>query len=908
MTTIKQIPKKYSFSFKYKGNIYKLQSDPKGWDETAIGFSRTSDFGNNAEFAVPLLFGLKNRQFLLDVYKQENVFAYVEMIVEKRNQNYELENFYAYELDFTTFKDDTKYISIAGKELGLFDKVNTQRDTVFDIPLPSTNRMWLNYEGMTVEASNSIQLHFGDAIKLSNYNYAIRGSRVSRTYTKEISFTDINGLPYESTTLRALEDCVISYDMDINLTARQRRYVIGNPDTIKTTIRLKVFKPNNTSYDIKQWTHTSKRGMVINILVGLWQEAVFGFNIKEVLQVPLEAGDVLRLVLTTSQDTTMRVTEAVNSVINITQDTGSTFNGSRLQVFTFTYLLTELVKRIDSNALFEYTESVTPYLNLLTCTDAIKNIDRGDKGGVIRSSLTDCLKALDAIECIGVDFTGNKMTIYKRADVYKTTSSNGIIKVNKINVSADMSHSYNEFTIGWMTEYTREREGVKTTPILERKTFMLSDAKTKNKLEIVSPYVGDPFDVESYMLKVRNNIESSDEHKILQLAGVHSYIVEKDVINEYGIATQSRQSGLTYVIGEFNYDPNLNTTNYMGFMFQGWVTLNTTPDDANSFYFYVGVRQKGSTTITYIPVKRLDTNIVVESINITGSIPQEVWFSCGDAESEPFLFYTITGFPKGTYEVVAMATWRMADVSWGFGIDGILVTKTTARYLLFRGHQVLFSDIKNNETLFNIPYTPKRLAKKHINYLAISNYGLDKNIEFVKTETDTNLISIIAGETTSTKSLTFMDSGYNYAEKKITFHNSIDDIPLYAVFVGYNGNPITELLYAIDVNKETNTITFNIAPPNPVSGLNAITAQIGWVTENADIVTNGISPMFLPAVIEVETEEDIRSLSHIQTNKYLPYTFFDEKRGISYEGWINNITFAIGKKQSQQWELQAKKL
>ena len=66
--------------------------------------------------------------------------------------------------------------------------------------------------------------------------------------------------------------------------------------------------------------------------------------------------------------------------------------------------------------------------------------------------------------------------------------------------------------------------------------------------------------------------------------------------------------------------------------------------------------------------------------------------------------------------------------------------------------------------------------------------------------------------------------------------------------------------------------------------------------------------MFLPAVIEVETEEDIRSLSHIQTNKYLPYTFFDEKRGISYEGWINNITFAIGKKQSQQWELQAKKL
>ena len=120
----------------------------------------------------------------------------------------------------------------------------------------------------------------------------------------------------------------------------------------------------------------------------------------------------------------------------------------------------------------------------------------------------------------------------------------------------------------------------------------------------------------------------------------------------------SRQSGLVYVIGEFDYDPNLNTTNYMGFMFQGNVELNTTPSDANSFYFYVGVRQKGSTTITYIPVKRLDTNIVVEGINITGSVPQTVEFSCGDAESEPFLFHTITGFPKGKYEVVALATWN----------------------------------------------------------------------------------------------------------------------------------------------------------------------------------------------------------------------------------------------------------
>jgi len=43
-------------------------------------------------------------------------------------------------------------------------------------------------------------------------------------------------------------------------------------------------------------------------------------------------------------------------------------------------------------------------------------------------------------------------------------------------------------------------------------------------------------------------------------------------------------------------------------------------------------------------------------------------------------------------------------------------------------------------------------------------------------------------------------------------------------------------------------------------------------------------------------------------DRYGFYKFFNEKTGHSYSGWINTITFAIGKEQAQEWELQAKNI
>ena len=78
------------------------------------------------------------------------------------------------------------------------------------------------------------------------------------------------------------------------------------------------------------------------------------------------------------------------------------------------------------------------------------------------------------------------------------------------------------------------------------------------------------------------------------------------------------------------------------------------------------------------------------------------------------------------------------------------------------------------------------------------------------------------------------------------------------------------------------------------------------VVENDDVAT--IEPLFLPAILKVKTDERLNSISELMLDKYGFYKFFNEKNGYSYSGWVNTITFAIGKEQSQSWELQAKNI
>ena len=92
--------------YDYYINGTKLTKDPKGWDEHSIGITRSEDFGLNVEVVVPLSFSGNGRDILKSIYESDSIFSNATLTIYKRGNDWQMEEFYTYRLDFSTYKDN----------------------------------------------------------------------------------------------------------------------------------------------------------------------------------------------------------------------------------------------------------------------------------------------------------------------------------------------------------------------------------------------------------------------------------------------------------------------------------------------------------------------------------------------------------------------------------------------------------------------------------------------------------------------------------------------------------------------------------------------------------------------------------------------------------------------------------
>ncbi len=76
-----------------------LTTDPKGWEEQSVAFTRGDDFGINAEFTVPFYFSREGRAELKRIFDLRGQFATAQVRIEKRKNDWTFENFYIYKLE-----------------------------------------------------------------------------------------------------------------------------------------------------------------------------------------------------------------------------------------------------------------------------------------------------------------------------------------------------------------------------------------------------------------------------------------------------------------------------------------------------------------------------------------------------------------------------------------------------------------------------------------------------------------------------------------------------------------------------------------------------------------------------------------------------------------------------------------
>lgn len=914
--SISQRPNKFSYSFLYDGKEYKLKSQPKGWDEYSIGLSRADDFGCNTEYTIPFYFQKDGRELLKKIYERDSLFSDVKLRIYRRDNDYNMNQFYQYVLDFGSYIDNINYISLTGKEDSLYSKYDTFCDTEYDIDLPSAgNKTYLTYNGLGRIKRNTIQVGYGDAAftgidENGKFTFGLLGTRAVQSYVKEIAFTNSEGLDYDFVKIRALSNCSFNLDCFFDIKLKSTNWgAIGGAYHKTSSLELRVFDREGGTWvrTIKSWgQYSCKRYNYVH-----YNQYKARYIANETISVSLNEGEIMQLILVlgtdgATQNVQASVYYAEGSYFNIGSVSGSNYVNSMIEVFPFSYLIEQLILKIDPDGILEYSDRISPYLNMLTCTDCIINIGKTEENstGVIRCSLKKALESLDALECIFVDFTGNVMRIKPRDEAYLNNEIK-VIKVNDIQIKSNTKHSFSKIEIGWESDDRitdpSDEMGL-TYPFCDKKTFEVKGALEDNSLKIIPDFMGDCYTIEAYFDEVRSDIDNTTDKKIIALACNYDGVNEEQNLDIYTTPDVIKNAGHYYEIGEFEF----NFISGIGSVFvslQGTVTLgNSLPDDYGSFYFYC-ILSNGT----------MEKHLLLHYNGITGNsirintINTTVEYTVGtyDSGTEKIIPYEVENVENGKWKLYVMASWRIEPLLWNATIAGTITTSSQKRLMLYRGHDKPIINFKgDNATAFNIPYTPKRMIEKHLKYLSISGYKSGENITFVSSELGSDITSICDFEKTLLW-FKFISFPTNYSV--VATGSDFNKLRIGNKLRTFDDETIVDAKIT-NIDYENMILTFNYDVKN-VNGGNYNTDDFSirqTVAENDNIAP--IEPLFLPATLKLKTNEILNSISDLMIDRYGFYKFFNEKTGHSYSGWINTITFAIGKEQAQEWELQAKNI
>ena len=718
---VNKAPKPFRYTIQYGKNELVLTTDPKGWQEHSIGFTRSDDFGLNVETVIALSFSKEGRNLLRLLYEQTGIFTKAFLLIEKRNNDWVYDSFYKYRLDFSTYTDSMNFIEISGIEEGLLSAFSAYKDTEYKITLPITNT--IDFTGISVDRKNLIQALFGKMYEKSDLGddvYPLGGNRSVRTYSDSLAFVDFNGEPYETMTIRCIKD--ITFDLHVKLNnkiiAKRILSAQAGGGDIKLIIHDTNFTIIGSPIDL---TYTRSTVLESGILYYTNTTSFVGDMV--VKDITLTAGQCISLCYMAENGSYAEVSnsESQDTYMEVTTLVASQYQESTLPVFTFQTLITALLAKIDANATLTYSITNANYDILLTTTNHVKVMGAQSGNVTFKAKLSDALKALNCLENIGIDISGNVLTIDYLENFYKDVD-NGEIICKNIVLKHDQKHQYNKISVGYKVDERSDKEYL-AYPFNCQKEFEIKEALTESAIDLVNPYIADPYEIEQTIIDTAGKVTSELDTKFIILVAIPILSDIDSAVSAENTETldNSASEPIQAQVGVSYQIPN---TRIYDSKIKVYGTC-TTPDGFTATDFIIEVREQGILVDTfsgsgepvatgYTTTNELQGNAVIDISYIQN--------------------YEIAAFTGSTFISVFSKSFFIYSEPLEIGKE------------LYKGHTIT-SFNGDEATAYNLPITPKRILNKHLNYLSISNYGSPNDIAFVSSDIESAITSRIDGET-----------------------------------------------------------------------------------------------------------------------------------------------------------------
>ena len=729
-----------------------LAKDPVGWSEHNISFTRSEDFGLDTEYVVPLSFSGQGYNILKSVFERTGAFSVVRVRIEKRNNNWQFNQFYLYRLDFKSYKDNFKTIEIEGIDDGLLSKISANADKEYEITIPATNKTLIEYTGLTLVKKNLIQGLYGEIKEKSDVAskaYLLNGTRSVRNYTEYFQFTDENGLPYETMTFKVLKDVVEDIEYKLNITIKANSLVLipnsGNIVFYKHDANFDnaTILQDGSSNDIAFAASSTEIGG--GGVLSHYRTDTFEYS-GTIEDVSFTAGDYISVFYMADTGilyTSISIIEASETYISFNSISESPYQKATLEVFTFEWLISQLLSKIDSSAVLSYTLPDIGYVPVLSCTQAIRNIGKTNGTGKFKAKLKDVLKALNYSYCTAIDISGNTMSVYERSEVYNTTNK-GELTVNNIVSEYDDTHCYNTIKVGGKT---KDEYKTKVYPFNCIKTFRIPDTLAEKEYDLQHPFEIDCYSIEEMIQETLDKANADN----------------KDKTDFFVLACEKTVGGLSGEIEGYGYDGRLDTIEAMHTaIYQGYIDGIGTPASEFCVEFVApllsGFSLATGHTLEYYASE--SKKLFIEVVLNTNAVYEVNWdFRTHDGKNYNLILKEKQGFwnpPNPKYyritiliELYTVATqtyyldlaaFLKARYSKEIVINSIGITVSSAEsYSVYKNITSISNFEGDSATIYNLPLSPKRTLLKHLPYISISKWGSEGDIEFETSDRDTNI-------------------------------------------------------------------------------------------------------------------------------------------------------------------------